>query len=304
MSRLRLLTLVLITAAASPSLWGEQAFPRLKGPYLGQDPPGTTPQLFAPGVIVDDGHEGSSGFALGGSVFLYQRFLDRRAHTYVMYLRDGYWTAPELIPFWETMVHNGDFVVSSDDETLLYQVKTEGAAGLVSSIWRVRVEAEGWGERIRLPAPINTVHGESFAAEARNGKLYFFSRRPGGVGKSDLYVSALEDGTYVDPENLTSLNTEHHEWDPFIAPDESYLIFCSTRPEGLGADDLYISFRGAAGEWSQPVNMGERINSDRSENRPYVTRDGRYFFYTSSRRGNRDIYWVAAGLLDQFRVAR
>ncbi len=296
----RLLLLVALLAS-SGDVASEGAFPKLKGPYLGQDAPGLAPRLFAPGIVATEEHEGSSGFALGGSVYLYQRTLDRRSHTYVTYLRDGGWTVPELIPFWETMVHNGDFVISSDDRTMLYQVKTESAGGLVSNIWRVEVKPDGWGHRTELPAPVNTASDESFASEAANKNLYFFSRRPGGVGQSDLYMSTFEDGKYSDPVNLESLNTEHHEWDPFIAPDESYLIFCSTRPGGLGRDDLYITFRDENGDWTRPVHMGEEINSARSENRPYVTVDGKYFFYTSIKRGSRDIYWVSARFLDRFR---
>jgi hypothetical protein len=299
--RLLLLGTVMVSSAG---LAGEEAFPRLKGPYFGQEPPGLTPQLFAPGIIVNEDHEGSSGFALGGTVFVYQKVLDRRSHTYVTYLWDGYWTTPELIPFWETMVHNGDFVFSSDDKTMLYQVKTESGGELASDIWRVEVKPEGWGPRAPFPAPINTAYDESFAAEALNKNLYFFSRRPGGVGKSDLYRSTLESGDYADPVNLAPLNTEDHEWDPFVAPDESYLVFCSTRPGGMGMDDLYITFRDEDGSWSRPVNMGEAINSPRSENRPYVTLDGKYFFYTSSKSGNRDIYWVSAELLDRFRAVK
>ena len=101
--------------------------------------------------------------------------------------------------------------------------------------------------------------------------------------------------------NEQEFNTEAHEWDPFIAPDESYLIFCSTKPGGFGGDDFYISFKDSNNKWSEPVNLGELINSPASDNRPYVTNDGKYFFYTSSKRGNRDIYWVDARFLDQFR---
>jgi len=296
MPRTRSLLLLVGFALAVAPLAAEDP-PRLVGPYLGQEPPGTEPRLFAPGIIVDDSSEGSSGFALGGTVFLYQKFLDRRCHTYVMRLRDGRWTAPERIPFWETLVHNGDFAVSSDDKTLLYQVKTEVSGRLVSNIWRVEIEPDGWGERAALPAPVNTEHDESFASESLEKGLYFFSRRPGGLGGSDLYVSRPDRGTYSEPENLTALNTEHDEWDPFIAPDESYLIFGSTRPEGLGMDDLYVSFRDPDGRWSEPVSLGPSINSPRSENRPSVTADGKYLFFTSSRRGNRDVYWVSTKLL-------
>jgi len=293
-----LIILMLISVIAGRA---KEEFPQLEGPYLGQKPPDLTPQPFAPGIITTPENEGSSGFALDGSVFIFQRFLGSECHTFIMRLKDGRWTIPELIPFWKTMVHNGDFVISSDDRTMLYQVKTETGSGLDSNIWRVEITASGWGEREPLPSPVNTAFDESFASEAADKSLYFFSRRPGGKGLSDLYMCAFKDGAYTNPVNLESLNSEAHEWDPFIAPDESYLIFCSTRPGGFGGDDFYISFKGEDGGWTKPLNMGEKINSPGSENRPTVTRDGRYFFFTTTREGNRDIFWVGAAFLDRFK---
>jgi hypothetical protein len=70
---------------------------------------------------------------------------------------------------------------------------------------------------------------------------------------------------------------------------------------GLGEDDLYVTFRTENGSWSDPVHMGGDINSEASENRPYVSPDGKYFFYTSSVRGNRDIYWVDARILQKLK---
>jgi Tol biopolymer transport system component len=72
-------------------------------------------------------------------------------------------------------------------------------------------------------------------------------------------------------------------------------------PGGLGHDDLYVTFKQGDGSWSQPVHMGKEINTEKSENRPYVSPDGKYFFYTSSKRGNRDIYWVDAKIIEDLR---
>ena len=280
---------------------GGQASPELKGPYLGQKPPGLKPQAFAPGIVTTDGDEGCVGFARGGTVFLFQRFIDGRCHTYLRRLKDGAWTAPELIPFWETMADNGDFVISNDDKTMLYQVRTDAQPEPLSHIWRAEVTDSGWGEQAPLPAPVNTRFFESFASDTEGGSLYFFSHRPGGKGQFDLYRSALKAGTYAEPVNLEALNTEFNEWDPFVAPDESYIIFCSMKPGGSGRDDLYISFRGKDGQWGPPANLGEEVNSPGSENRPCITRDGKYFFFTSTRNGTRDVFWVAAGYLDKFK---
>ena len=301
MSKVKLLPILVVLALTSGSrAVGERPFPRLQGPYLGQKPPGMIPQPFAPGIITTNEDKGSSGFARNGTVFLYQKFKGL-CRTFITRLVNGVWSAPELIPFWETMAHNGDFAFSSDDRTMLYQVKTELEGRLVSDIWKVELKASGWGDRAPLPSPVNTPDDdESFASDTAGGSVYFFSNRRGGQGRFDLYMCPSQDGRYGDAVNLGSLNSEFNEWDPFVAPDESYLIFCSTRPEGFGRDDLYITFKSKDGGWGPPVNMGQEVNSPGSENRPYVTRDGKYFFFTSTRNGSRDTFWVRAEYFDRF----
>ena len=115
-------------------------------------------------------------------------------------------------------------------------------------------------------------------------------------------MSEFNQGIYQNPVNLgPKLNTEYHEWDTYTAPDEGYMIFCSTKPGGLGDDDLYVTFKVADGSWTEAVHMGKEINSNKSENRPYVTSDGKYFFYTSTKRGNRDIYWVETKVIEELK---
>ncbi len=279
----------------------QKEFPALTGPYLGQKQPGMTPEIFAPGIISTEAPEGSSGFARNGTVFLFQRFIDGECHTFMMTRTDNIWSKPELIPFWKQLIHNGDFVLSPDDKTMFYQVKQQVSDRLDSDIWQVIIGRDSFEQRQALPSPINTPYDESFASRSGNGNLYFFSQRPGGLGQFDLYMSEYENGIYTDPVNLEILNTAYHEWDPYIAPDETYLIFCSTKPGGMGMDDLYLSFKNKNNHWGEPIPMGNMINSPGSENRPYVTNDGRFFFYTSSKRGNRDIYWVDTKIIEELK---
>ena len=75
------------------------------------------------------------------------------------------------------------------------------------------------------------------------------------------------------------------------------MIFCADRPEGLGRGDLYISFKDGNGNWTKSKNMGEKINTIGHELCPFVSKDEKYFFYTS----NKDIYWVSAKVIDDFR---
>ena len=87
------------------------------------------------------------------------------------------------------------------------------------------------------------------------------------------------------------------EADVFIAPNESYMIFCSIREDGFGQGDLYISFKKDDNNWTTAKNMGATINTKYHELCPVVTRDGKYFFFTS----NQDIYWVDAKVIEKYR---
>lgn len=91
-------------------------------------------------------------------------------------------------------------------------------------------------------------------------------------------------GKYSKPENLgDEINTKYFEGDPYIAPDESFLIFTSyNRPDGLGDGDLYISFN-QNGHWTAPKNLGAPINSSALDFCPNRSPDGKYFFFTSER---------------------
>ena len=146
-------------------------YPVLKGPYLGQKPPGLIPEVFAPGIISTEESEGSSGFARNGMIFIFQRFINRKCHTYIMTRTANQWGNPELIPFWKQLIHNGDFVILPDDRTMLYQVKQDHSGQLESNIWQVKLQGERWGPRSALPAPINTAYDESFASGSSNGDM-------------------------------------------------------------------------------------------------------------------------------------
>ena len=91
-------------------------------------------------------------------------------------------------------------------------------------------------------------------------------------------------GKYQGPENLgDAINTTFDEFEPYIAPDESFLIFMAGgRPDGLGGFDLFISYN-REGKWTQAQNLGAPINSAANELSPKITPDSKYFFWTSTR---------------------
>jgi len=297
---------------------GQDKFPILKGPYLGQKPPGMKPAVFAPGIIPTGAGEGSSVFSKDLKTFIFNRYDKGTKNLYITRLTESGWSNPEVLKLGNSKYHLGDFTLSPDGKTFFFssRMPTDDHPKKFkrSNIWKVSFSKIGWGKITIIPSPISTYENhESYPSIANNGTLYFFARDRGGFGKSDLYLSRLVNGEYIKIENMgKTLNTEHHEWDPYIAPDESYLIFCSTKEDSFGEDDLYISFKKKDSSWSKPINMGSEINSPASENRPYVTPDGKYFIYTSTMKhrnadnnsfgnGKRDIYWIDSKILEKLK---
>jgi hypothetical protein len=129
--------------------------------------------------------------------------------------------------------------------------------------------------------------------------LYFASDRTGGYGGFDIYQMTFdeEDSIWNQPVNLgPPINTEYNERDPFVGIDQSSIIFVSDRPGGVGGYDVFeSSFDLLTKEWSEPIGLGEEINSPWNERNP-CTDNGEWLLWFSSDRpsgyGDYDI-WVS-----------
>lgn len=264
--------------------------PVLKGAYLGQKPPGIIPELFAPGIITTEYHEHSSpAFSLDGTEVYWSVFINFYGPQVILTMqqKDGLWTQPEVAPF-SGQHTDGNPCFSPDGNKLFFESrrplhKNEGARDDID-LWIIERIENGWAQPKHLGWVVNSERWERGPSISDNGNLYFCSMRDGGFGHMDLYCSKFENGEYSTPENLGSvINTEGYESWPFIAPDESYIIYESD------SGDLYISFRESDGTWLKPIDMSEKIHAKRSQDRfPMLSNDGKYFFFVSNRwLGNR-----------------
>jgi hypothetical protein len=198
--------------------------------------------------------------------------------------------------------------VGPDDETIYFTTlkspdKTTSMLMEEANIWAVKLLMNGWAEPVMFGRSLNTEqYYENYPAVTRDGTVYYMSRREEGVGGTDVWKSRNIDGRYAEAENLgPPANTAGGDADPFVAPDESYLILCQEKEGGLGAYDLYIYFKQQDGSWTEGINMGENVNSSEYEFRPYVTPDGSYLFFTSNRSEQGNIWWVDAGVIDDLK---
>jgi len=278
-----------------------------KGSYFGQPPPGEIPIPFAPAFLSahysfvariafsPDGNE--CFFTVTDATFSRPQILQTR--------RQGdAWSTPVVAPFTQNHVKSNEPFFSPDGNRLYFSSDEDGKSPTNRrDIWRVERTPEGWSHLQRLPSPLNSGYTELFFSQSADGTAYFISNRPGGLGGFDLYRSfSLPDQT-VRVEHLDApLNSSADEWDPCIAPDGRFLVFCSTRPGGLGGSDLYLSFTDGHGGWMPPVNLGEGFNSAADEYAPSLSPDGRFLFFTRHDGKRGELYWVRTSALERFRV--
>jgi len=155
---------------------------------------------------------------------------------------------------------------------------------------------DGWSEAINLGNKINSDQWESQPCLSPDKRdLYFSSRRFGGYGGSDLYVSHLQQtGKWSEPENLgPEINTTGDESAPFIHADNQTLYFTSTGLQGYGEEDLFVIRKGDDGKWGKPENLGYPINTIEHEGTLFIAADGKTAYYASDRsdtKGGLDIY--------------
>jgi hypothetical protein len=125
-------------------------------------------------------------------------------------------------------------------------------------------------------------------------ELYFFSERPGGFGNSDIWVTTREtvDDHWGTPLNLGSpVNSSYLEIYAMVSSDGLELYFASTRPGGLGLEDIWVTRRKSKGDtWDPPVNLGPPVNSSERDYGVFISADGLEFYFNSMRVGFHDIY--------------
>lgn len=300
--------------------------PQLSGPYLGQTLPDSIPQLFAPGVVSTGMFTRDIAISPDGNELYFCVAIANYTYTTILYSKqvNGTWTQPEIVPFsGGPGVTDLEPAFSADGSKLFFlsnRPDGDEAPG-DQDIWYVDRSENGWGSPVNLGEPINTNGGEFFPSLTSDGTLYF-TRNKKGSTLNQIYRSKWENEAFQEPELLPEqVNCGSNRFNAHIAPDESYIIVPAVgMDDAYDGVDYYIVFRDSEDRWSEPINMGSKINQDNARGwSPYVSPDGRFFFfmatrtneieqadwnyeslkklYHSSGNGNADIYWVDAGFI-------
>ena len=283
-------------------------------PYLGQPLPQLAPERFAPGLVSTDAIELNAVFTPDLQEVFFARWVDGVPGLFHAERIRGAWTPSRPLPLFPT--DRGtvavDMMVSYDGTELVFlgtHPHPDDNGKPTGDIWRSRRVNGKWATAEVIPAPVSTGASEGYPTMVGDGSLYFTSDRPGGPGRSNLYrAQRQKDGSFASPVLVPPpISTAQGIGDVFVAKDESYLVFSSRRPPGLGNGDLFVSFRRPDGGWGEPAHLGHGINTAFTDFCPMVTPDGKYFFF-SRRHGATwaeatagDVYWMDAKVLEAYR---
>lgn len=278
------LSMILALATGHPG--GAEAQERVPGgTYLGQTPPGPVAVVFAPGLVSGVGQRLHGAVAVSPDLKTVMWPVIPPA-VQAMDLEDGRWSPVRTLEVQGRAVQAPAF--SAEGDRLFYQAVVEGGAGGLDLWWAPR-EGAGWGAPVSVGAAVNTPRLESQPSLTTDGTLYFTGTLEGAGFDRGIYRARRVDGEYGEPELLAeAINTRFIDYCPWIAPDESYLLFASSRPWEEERLHLHVSFRGEDDRWSEPVNIHEAIGFPGEARFPSVSPDGRVLFFISGD----SAYWV------------
>lgn len=215
------------------------------------------------------------------------------------------WSTPIVLPFSGQYFDIEPFF-SSDGLTLYFAsnrpLDNSSKDSKDFDIWyvtRTGLDAQ-WSEAKNMGAPINTEMDEFYPIITDSKNFYFTLDNTTLKRKDDIYMSTYRNGVYDTPKPLSdAINSDGYEFNAFIAPDESYLIYsCYNRKDGLGSGDLYISFKQNDNEWSVAQNMGARVNSTKMDYCPLVDTKTNTLYFTSKRNATKTTFDKQLGIED------
>jgi hypothetical protein len=253
--------------------------------FMGHTPPGRIPEKFAPGVISDAGYRlhGPVVFSPDKNTVCWSVIPPAiMSQTY----KDTTWSDALPLPLKGRGIQAPSF--SEDGMRMYYQAVIESGRGSLD-IWWVEREEDGWSEPVNAGSGVNDNLLQSQPSVTADGTLYFTGTMTGVGLDRGIFRSQLIGDVYdISVPLEESVNSKYIDYCPWIAPDERYLIFASSRPRTKEPLFLHISFRRDDGSWSEPLNIHPIIQFPEPARFPSVSPDENFLFFIS---GN-SVYWV------------
>ena len=259
--------------------------------FFGFRPPGSKPEIFAPGVVSSNDHmEMGCAVSPDGKEFYFCRPTSSGPDVAIWVVRekDGRLSVPRVVSFSGVYRDFSPFVTPDGKHMIFYRDSFKSAVARRGS-WIVERNGDSWGEPRYLV--------DEYCVTTRDFHTFYFSSEHRKAGNRDIEMRTYDKGAFSQPRYLRGgINSEAWDAHGYISADGSFMLFDSTRPGGFDSADMYVSFRGDDGSWSDGYNLGESINKGR-RHMPSLSHDGKYIFFSAEG----DIWWVSADIINQLK---
>ncbi|MBN1820327.1 MAG: PD40 domain-containing protein [Prolixibacteraceae bacterium] len=261
--------------------------------YFNQEPPGLTPEVFATGLVSIPGrNENFAAFSPNGGSFY---FVANDTIFYMNY-KDGEWTKPDVAEFLGDNGTGKYLRVSPDGNSIIFNKNGD--------LYVNKKDGDHWSEPVKFSNNINSEEYECVACITADQSVFYASHREGTKGQCDIFYSKFADGEYQSPVAIETFNTFRSECNILVSPQNDFLIFtCFENEDSFGSTDMYISCQLEDGNWSEPANLGEVLNTKYADSPFSFTPDGKYFLFGRNNvidsTDNMDIFWVDAILITE-----
>ena len=263
-------------------------------------PPESSAEIFMEDLVSGKYSELNAIFNQEMTEFYFTRRGIKRglAEILISKLVDGKWSEPVNVGF-TTDYTAIDLFLTNDDQTMIFCSNSPhngtGKPKIMDHDFWISERVEGkWGKPVPFAVGAMSKHEDYYPIITNSGNLYLNSQRE-GQGTNNIYVSKSVDGKHQPAEMLPApINSNAREFDAYVSPAETLIIFASEREGGFGGSDLYASVKQSDGSWTTPRNLGPKINSEFYEYGAMPSPDGKIFFFTRGSRTGEDIYWISA----------
>ncbi|MDN3670026.1 OmpA family protein [Echinicola jeungdonensis] len=178
------------------------------------------------------------------------------------------------------------FPVLTADSKRIFFTKRDGLARSENEdIFVANWQNGHWTQPEPLSKTINTINNEGTCTISADGKILIYTScdAPDSFGSCDLYVAYKVNGLWQKPRNMgEKVNSRYWDSQPSLSADGSILFFSSNRRGGCGGNDIWYTMRMDDGTWSEPVNVGEVVNTVYDEVSPFIYFNNELLFFASN----------------------
>jgi hypothetical protein len=249
-----------------------------------ENPPDTIPKIFAAGIIsIEDRYEYGLAISKDYEEVFYTAEGPGDGLMVMRRQNDGTWTIPKVANLRGNSSWEYEAFYNSDGQKLYFTSDINDTARL----WFCIKNQTKWTLPELLDSPVNDT--PVFWATFTNDNTMYYTN----LAVFRIFRSQLTNERYVTIKDIGLPFGIH----PFVSKDEDFILF-------NGKGDIYIAFKLDNNSWTEPITLGNQINTtDFNETCPSLSPDNKYIFFSRYNDLNKksNIYWVSSKIIDEIR---